>query len=166
MFEDKTLTCVDCEVEFVFSSDEQSQFEERGFQSEPKRCKECRKKRRDARRSKRKTKAPSTGKRQAGSRPPKNREYRSPAFRHIENQGQGEYRSPAFQQYGLDAQSEYRAPGFQDFAGYHRDERPMFVLDCPACGERKMVPFLPDERENPVCVACESGLESGVEAEG
>ncbi|RLG23838.1 cytochrome C551 [Methanosarcinales archaeon] len=39
--EDKTLTCQDCGEEFIFTAGEQEFFEEKGF-DEPKRCKECR----------------------------------------------------------------------------------------------------------------------------
>jgi len=42
---DKTLTCVDCGNEFGFSEKEQEIYNQRGFQ-EPKRCKDCRAKRR------------------------------------------------------------------------------------------------------------------------
>lgn len=41
-FRDKTLVCKECGKEFVFSAGEQEFYQERGFQNEPKRCKECR----------------------------------------------------------------------------------------------------------------------------
>ena len=41
-FEDKTLTCADCEKEFVFTAEEQEAFQTRGFLNDPKRCNECR----------------------------------------------------------------------------------------------------------------------------
>lgn len=43
---DKTLVCQDCKKEFVFTEREQEFFKEKGFESEPKRCMECRKARR------------------------------------------------------------------------------------------------------------------------
>ncbi len=46
MFEDKTLICADCGGEFVFTAGEQEFYHEKGFQNEPKRCKDCRLKRR------------------------------------------------------------------------------------------------------------------------
>jgi len=46
--EDKTLECVECGEEFVFSADEQQFYMEKGF-SEPKRCKPCRAKMKAAR---------------------------------------------------------------------------------------------------------------------
>ncbi|MCZ6683559.1 MAG: zinc-ribbon domain-containing protein, partial [Planctomycetota bacterium] len=44
-YEDKTLTCVDCSQEFVHSGEDQARYAERGFTNEPKRCRECREKR-------------------------------------------------------------------------------------------------------------------------
>ena len=40
---DKTLTCKDCNMEFVFSEGEQAFYKEKGFENEPQRCPECRK---------------------------------------------------------------------------------------------------------------------------
>ncbi len=39
---DKTLTCVDCNAEFIFTVKEQEFYEEKGFTNEPKRCADCR----------------------------------------------------------------------------------------------------------------------------
>lgn len=41
-FQDKTLTCSDCNNSFTFSVEEQEQFQQRGYTNEPKRCPECR----------------------------------------------------------------------------------------------------------------------------
>ena len=48
MYEDKTLVCKDCGKEFVFTAGEQAFYAERGFQNEPKACKECRNARKNA----------------------------------------------------------------------------------------------------------------------
>ncbi len=40
-YEDRYLTCVECNSEFVFSADDQEFHAERGYQ-EPKRCPSCR----------------------------------------------------------------------------------------------------------------------------
>ena len=45
MHDDRELTCVDCGASFVFTAGEQQFYEERGFNSPPRRCKECRKQR-------------------------------------------------------------------------------------------------------------------------
>ncbi|MDK2822803.1 MAG: hypothetical protein PWQ67_674 [Clostridia bacterium] len=42
-FQDKTLTCKDCGVDFMFSASEQEFYEEKGFKNEPQRCPSCRK---------------------------------------------------------------------------------------------------------------------------
>jgi len=42
MYQDKTLTCKECNAEFVFTAGEQEFYAERGFQNEPQRCKDCR----------------------------------------------------------------------------------------------------------------------------
>ncbi len=44
-FEDKTIVCSDCGSEFVHSAEDQSRYAERGFTNEPKRCRDCRDKR-------------------------------------------------------------------------------------------------------------------------
>jgi CxxC-x17-CxxC domain-containing protein len=44
-FEDKNIVCADCGAEFVHSAADQARYAERGFTNEPKRCRECREKR-------------------------------------------------------------------------------------------------------------------------
>lgn len=39
---DKTLTCKECNVNFIFSENEQAFYREKGFQNEPQRCPDCR----------------------------------------------------------------------------------------------------------------------------
>ncbi len=41
-FQDKTINCFDCGVDFTFSASEQEFFANKGFTNEPKRCPECR----------------------------------------------------------------------------------------------------------------------------
>ncbi len=41
-FEDKTLVCAQCGVEFLFSTGEQEFYEKKGFTHAPKRCRRCR----------------------------------------------------------------------------------------------------------------------------
>lgn len=41
-FQDKNLTCSDCGSSFVFTSGEQRFYQEKGFAHEPRRCKDCR----------------------------------------------------------------------------------------------------------------------------
>ncbi len=44
-FQDKTLKCIDCGQDFVFTAGEQLFFHDKQFKNEPKRCKACKMKR-------------------------------------------------------------------------------------------------------------------------
>ena len=46
MFEDKTITCKDCQEDFLFTAGEQGFYLEKGLVNEPQRCELCREKRR------------------------------------------------------------------------------------------------------------------------
>lgn len=48
MYKDKTLVCRDCGREFVFSAGEQEFYGEKGFDSEPSRCRDCRREHKQA----------------------------------------------------------------------------------------------------------------------
>jgi CxxC-x17-CxxC domain-containing protein len=48
-YSDRTLTCVDCGVEFVHSGADQEFYAQKGFTSDPRRCPSCRASRRAAR---------------------------------------------------------------------------------------------------------------------
>lgn len=48
MYSDKTLTCKDCGAEFTFSAAEQEFYASKGFEHEPARCPDCRRKRKQA----------------------------------------------------------------------------------------------------------------------
>lgn len=41
-FTDRTLTCVDCGTDFIFSAEDQAFHQEKGFTNEPRRCASCR----------------------------------------------------------------------------------------------------------------------------
>ncbi len=47
-FQDETIVCQDCGQEFVFTAGEQAFYKEKGLQNKPKRCPECRRKRKQA----------------------------------------------------------------------------------------------------------------------
>lgn len=51
--EDKTLKCQDCGQDFVFTAGEQEFFKLKNLPNEPKRCPDCRKKRKAERNSNR-----------------------------------------------------------------------------------------------------------------
>ncbi|WP_123053314.1 zinc-ribbon domain-containing protein [Clostridium sp. JN-1] len=42
---DRTIVCKDCGKEFVFTEGEQEFYKEKGFENDPVRCPDCRKKR-------------------------------------------------------------------------------------------------------------------------
>jgi CxxC-x17-CxxC domain-containing protein len=44
-FQDRTLKCIDCGGDFVFTAGEQLFFHDKQFRNEPKRCKACKAKR-------------------------------------------------------------------------------------------------------------------------
>ena len=44
-FEDKTLSCVECSTDFIFTASEQQFYAEKGFTNEPRRCPPCRRSR-------------------------------------------------------------------------------------------------------------------------
>jgi CxxC-x17-CxxC domain-containing protein len=44
-FQDKTLRCIDCGTDFVWTAGEQMFFADKNFKNEPKRCKACKAKR-------------------------------------------------------------------------------------------------------------------------
>ena len=44
-FQDRTLKCIDCGADFVFTAGEQLFFHDKQFRNEPKRCKPCKAKR-------------------------------------------------------------------------------------------------------------------------
>ena len=48
-FADKTLNCIDCGAEFIFTAGEQEFHASRGFSNEPKRCPDCRRARKSSR---------------------------------------------------------------------------------------------------------------------
>ncbi len=50
-FQDRQLTCMDCQQPFLFSAGEQEFYSRKGFREEPKRCKPCRDSRKNRRMS-------------------------------------------------------------------------------------------------------------------
>jgi CxxC-x17-CxxC domain-containing protein len=140
-YEDKTLVCVQCKKEFVFTAGEQEYFAQRRLSSEPKRCKECRKAKRQKQNVQdngvyrspafedsapkhqkirgRHGKPPRDSAYKQDQTPDKNAGvYRSPAFRDADQlRPDQEYRSPGFREYAaIKPEEEYRAPGFRESA--------------------------------------------------
>ncbi len=182
VFEDKTLTCVQCNQEFIFSSGEQEFFAEKNLGSPPKRCKPCRQQNKKKRQHRNRGRTgPSEYRSPAFERSAPahqkihghpRREYRSPTFSDSGQKPQSDYRAPAFKEHdSINPEEEYRAPGFKEYEninpkeeyrapGFHEanetwtDQRPEFSILCSACGKEAMVPFLPEEKESPMCKEC------------
>ena len=55
VYEDIVLTCKDCGAEFTFTAGEQQVYAEKGFKNQPKACKACRDKRKNADKPERET---------------------------------------------------------------------------------------------------------------
>jgi len=145
-YEDRALTCVQCNKEFTFTKGEQEFYEQKGFTAEPKRCKACRTSRKRGNKQQGagiyrspafENSAPSHQRIRNGRNNPRrsrgrgdyrspasygsrsgSRDYRSPAFRENEKLNpEQEYRSPGFREYAeLKPEEEYRAPGFKEHA--------------------------------------------------
>jgi CxxC-x17-CxxC domain-containing protein len=128
---DRTITCVDCGTEFVFTAGEQQFYAQRGFTESPKRCASCRARRK-------------------AQRQPES--YR-PAFAGAVDDGDGGgYRS------GYDGSAAYAGyPGGYPGTAPHLRERPqreMFEAICAECGATARVPFRPTGARPVYCSSC------------
>lgn len=94
-------------------------------------------------------------------------EYRSPAFREQDSiNPEEEYRAPGFKEYeNINPEQEYRAPGFHEASETWTDQKPEFSIICSACGKEAMVPFLPEEKESPMCRECYKAHREQLKAE-
>jgi CxxC-x17-CxxC domain-containing protein len=101
---DRTITCVDCGVEFIHSAADQEFYAQKGFASDPKRCTSCRASRRSMR-------DPESGSHLAGS--PRGYE-RGPST------GEREYFAVICSRCGNAAQVPFRP----------RMDRPVYCSDC------------------------------------
>jgi len=164
-FEDITLTCVECNEAFVFTAGEQEFFAQKQLNAPPKRCSACRRLKRAQKPSGRRQppgEYRSPAFRDSEPRGPRggrrSNDYRSPAFRESDAiKPDEEYRSPAFREYDhIHPDAEYRSPAFpgQQRRGFRKTERPLFQITCVACGNQAMVPFVPEEKDDPMCQDC------------
>jgi CxxC-x17-CxxC domain-containing protein len=125
-YEDKTIVCVDCGAEFVFTADEQQRFAERGFTNEPKRCKTCR----DARKA---------------SQTSGNREGAGSSYGGGGGGGGGGGRGG----YGRGG-----GGGGGGRGGFSSGPRQMFPATCAQCGQQTEVPFKPSGSRPVYCREC------------
>jgi CxxC-x17-CxxC domain-containing protein len=128
VYNDKNLTCADCNQQFVFTASEQDFYAQRGF-TEPRRCPSCRASRKAARGT---TGGGGGGGYGAGS---------SYGNGGGNGGGGGGYR----------AGGAYSAGGY---ASWDRGPREMFSATCSNCGREAQVPFRPTSGKPVYCSDC------------
>ncbi len=128
---DRTLTCCECNTEFVFTAAEQEFFREHGLTNDPKRCLECRKQRRRKSRAR-----PRTAREDGDDKP-------APKRRAAARGGTGGRTAP---------QREHHGDSATEHAG--ADDRPMHETSCSDCGIATKVPFVPDGKRPVFCLPC------------
>ena len=131
---DRTISCIDCGTEFVFTAGEQEFYAQRGFTESPKRCASCRALRK-ARRNGDGYSAAGNG---AGS---------------YDSYGGG-YQSA----YGGGSAASYTgySGGYPGTAPHLRErpQREMFDAVCAECGGTARVPFRPSGARPVYCSSC------------
>jgi CxxC-x17-CxxC domain-containing protein len=132
-YEDKSILCVDCGVEFKFTADEQKVFAGKGFVNPPKRCKACREAR----------KASQT----SGNREGNNSFTSSSAGGNQSGGGGGGYAGGNRGGYGRGGGG---GGGGRGFGG----PKQMFPATCAACGKQTEVPFKPTGSRPVYCREC------------
>ncbi|GAB4109407.1 MAG: zinc-ribbon domain containing protein [Roseiflexaceae bacterium] len=137
-YADKTLTCRDCGMDFVFTAGEQEFYAQKGFINEPTRCPSCRKAR----------KASGGG----GGR----------GF----SSDRGGYSDSGYSDrggYSSGGRGGYSDSGYSDRGGYSGGgrggysgggERQMHTAVCAGCGGEARVPFVPRGDKPVYCSNC------------
>jgi CxxC-x17-CxxC domain-containing protein len=131
-FADRTLKCMDCGGDFIFTAGEQEFYSRKGFQQEPKRCRPCRETRK------------TRGGGERDSRGDRDREPRGGS----DWRGGGESRS------GGPVVESRPLPNTGDLRGSQRGAREMFEVTCAACGQIARVPFRPTPGRPVYCRDC------------
>jgi CxxC-x17-CxxC domain-containing protein len=133
---DRTLTCRDCNKEFVFTTGEQDFYTQRGF-SEPQRCPECRAARKTQR---------------AGSD-----SYGGGSGGGYSSGGGGGYSSGGGGGYSSGGGGGYSSG---DQGGYNSAPRQLYPAVCSECGQATEVPFNPTPGKPVYCRDCFSNRRS------
>jgi CxxC-x17-CxxC domain-containing protein len=131
---DKTLTCGDCGMEFIFNEREQAFYAEKGF-SEPRRCPSCRQSRKAAR-------ATEGGGYGGGS--------------YSSGGDFGSYSGAGYSAggYGGGRSGGGYGGGGGGGGGFSRGPREMFEATCSSCGKEARVPFRPTNGKPVYCSDC------------
>ncbi len=128
-FQDKVIKCEDCGKEFTHSVEDQQRYAERGFTSDPKRCRECRQARKER-----------SGPRGGGGG------------------GRGFDRGPRRDYGGGGGGGGYGGGGGGrrggGGGGWGRAPRQSFEAVCAACGQHTTVPFEPTQGREVYCREC------------
>ncbi|QDV89292.1 hypothetical protein RAS2_03570 [Phycisphaerae bacterium RAS2] len=124
-FADKTITCADCGADFIHSAEDQKRYAERGFTNEPRRCRECR--------EKRKASGPGGGGGGGGG-----------GHRRSGHGGGG----------GGGGRGRFGGGGGGGGGGGSRGPREMHTATCSNCGQSTQVPFKPMEGRPVYCRDC------------
>ncbi len=133
MYNDKTLTCADCNQEFTFTASEQDFYAQRGF-TEPRRCASCRASRKAAR-------GDSAGGGDSGG-------YGSYG-------ASGGYSAGGYSSGGGGGGGGYSSGGGGGYGGGGgRGPREMFSATCSSCGREAQVPFRPTSGKPVYCSDC------------
>lgn len=130
-FADKTITCRDCGMDFVFTAGEQEFYAQKGFTNEPTRCPSCR----QARKA-------SGGGRSGGSN------YGGYGTRETYGNSNRSYDDNS---YGGGRNDSYSSGGRESF---NRGPREMHTAICASCGKEAQVPFVPRGDKPVYCSDC------------
>ena len=128
-FTDKTLVCVDCGNDFIFTAGEQEFYSQKGFTNEPRRCPTCRQSKKSQR-----NEGGSRVSYGGGSR---------------DSYGGG---SSSRDSYGGGARSS--SYGSSRDGGAAGGQREMFEAVCAECGKTTTVPFKPTQGRPVYCRDC------------
>jgi len=134
-YQDKVIACEDCKKEFTHTAEDQQKYAERGFTSEPKRCRDCRQARKER---------TGSGPRGGGGGP--------------RGGGRGFDHGPRQDFRPAGGGFQGGRPSGGGGAGYGRTPRPGFDVVCAACGTQTTVPFEPKEGRDVYCRDCYSKM--------
>jgi len=132
-FQDKVIVCEDCQKEFTHTAADQQRYAERGFTSEPKRCRECRQARKERTNS-------GPGPRGGGGGGPRG--------------GRG-FDRPRQDFRGGGGGGGFGGGGRRGGGGWgDRPPRQSFDAVCAACGAQTTLPFEPTQGRDVYCRDC------------
>ena len=126
---DRTIKCIDCGNEFLFTDREQEWYREKGLQHEPRRCKTCR--------SSRKAADPGAS---------HHREEHPPRPAHDPASAPGQESGAPHGEGSSSRPDRPRRPSSRT--------REMFKVACSACGKETEIPFKPDLSRPVYCRDC------------